>query len=279
MHSYSSQFFLLDLSLMKVHNTNDGEGGPGRITGPVGAHSARQTSYDGLGFPPVIDAIFDEIVNPGRDDFEPKRRVLGNMRLTSIAGIVIFFELVVIGVTVPAIGQFLTLHVVVGYMLIPPLLLKLGSTSYRFVRYYIKTPRYAKAGPPTILLRVIAPLLVTSTVVLMVSGVVLMVVGPNAASTQLWKTLHQASFILWFGLAAIHIIAYFPKAAYQAGGELGLKTIGRLRFSGVKPEFAIARIAVAVAFMLAGVVMAALSYDLIGPWSAVFNPHFGVVSH
>jgi hypothetical protein len=37
-----------------------------------------------------------------------------------------------------------------GLVLIPPILVKLGSTGYRFARYDTRAPAYLKKGPPLI---------------------------------------------------------------------------------------------------------------------------------
>jgi len=41
------------------------------------------------------------------------------------------------------VRRYLPLHVVVGFLVIPPVLLKLGSVGYRFARYYMKEARIA----------------------------------------------------------------------------------------------------------------------------------------
>ena len=44
--------------------------------------------------------------------------------------------LAVEGVTILFLRPLLSVHIFVGMLLIPPVALKLGSTGYRFVRYY-----------------------------------------------------------------------------------------------------------------------------------------------
>ena len=220
--------------------------------------------------PPSVENVLEEMITPSRDDLGPKRRVLANTRLTALVGLVVFVELLLIGITVPAIGPLLPYHVILGFALIPPLLVKLVSTSYRFARYYTRSPRYYAAGPPQPLLRVAAPLLIIATVVLIGSGVELMLKGPTAVSTQTWRGIHQASFVLWFILAAVHIVAYFPKAAYQGGRDLGLRSLGKIRFSSVRVAGSGGRILVAVAVVLFGVLLAALGYHTIAPWQHFF---------
>ncbi len=39
-----------------------------------------------------------------------------------------------------AVHRYLLIHALIGFLLIPPVLLKLGSVGYRFARYYIPDP-------------------------------------------------------------------------------------------------------------------------------------------
>ena len=60
----------------------------------------------------------------------------GNELLTSLTGAILIVLLAVIGLTIIALHQLLSVHLFVGLVLVGPLLLKMGSTGYRFVRYY-----------------------------------------------------------------------------------------------------------------------------------------------
>ena len=60
----------------------------------------------------------------------------GNARLTAATAVVLLVLLAALGVTILSIGQLVWWHVLLGMLLIPPVLLKLGSTGWRFVRYY-----------------------------------------------------------------------------------------------------------------------------------------------
>ena len=71
--------------------------------------------------------------------------------------------------------------------MIPPAVLKIASTGWRFVRYYAGAPAYRRKGPPPVLLRLLGPVVVILTVVLLASGVALGVgfigrVGPWLAT-------------------------------------------------------------------------------------------------
>src|SRR6185312_15726038 len=119
----------------------------------------------------------------------------GNARLTGTTGLVLLVLLAVEGVTILAIRPLLSLHVFIGLMLIPPVLLKLGSTGYRFLRYYKRDLEYLRKGPPILLMRMlVAPGLVAATFVVFATGVALLAVGPGG---QVVLGLHKASFVVW----------------------------------------------------------------------------------
>jgi len=129
----------------------------------------------------------------------------GNERLTAATAVVLLVLLALEGITIVAIGPLLTLHELVGVLLIPPVALKLASTGYRFVRYYTRDRRYVLKGPPRLPLRLLAPLLVAATAAVIGSGVVLLETGRKAGA---WVGLHKASFVVWFGLMSVHVLAY-----------------------------------------------------------------------
>src|SRR4051794_14235258 len=103
---------------------------------------------------------------------------VGNERLTALAGATLLALILVELATTVRVGALLTVHVFVGTMLAGPLAVKLGSTGYRFLRYYTKAPAYVRRGPPRPALRFTAPLLIASTLILVGSGIELMLVGP-----------------------------------------------------------------------------------------------------
>jgi len=67
---------------------------------------------------------------PGRD-----HGVIGNERLTAWAGVVLLVLLAVELVTTVSLRSMMALHVFIGVALVGPLVIKLGSVGYRFVRY------------------------------------------------------------------------------------------------------------------------------------------------
>jgi hypothetical protein len=132
----------------------------------------------------------------------------GNERLTGATGGVLIVLLAIIGVTIISLGPLLWVHLFVGMLLIGPVSLKLASTGYRFVLYYTANPRYKRKGPPELPLRLLAPIVVLSTVVVFASGVALLFVGPSSRDTLL--PIHKVSFIVWLAFMAVHILSHLP---------------------------------------------------------------------
>ncbi len=139
----------------------------------------------------------------------------GNERLTATTGVVLLALLAVIGVTLLRLHQLLWVHLFVGMLLIPPVLLKMGSTGYRFTRYYTHEPRYRRKGPPETAMRVLAPLVVISTLVVFVSGVALLLVGPS--SRQELLPVHKVSFFVWVSATALHVLGHLAELPRAVG--------------------------------------------------------------
>ena len=133
--------------------------------------------------------------------------VNANERLTSSTALVLLILLAVEGVTVLQVQTLLTLHVFVGMLLVPPVLVKLGSTLWRFAKYYGGSDDYRRKGPPPVALRVLGPFVALLTIVLFASGI-LLVLGPTSLRIQ-FLLLHKASFFLWFAFMTIHVLVHF----------------------------------------------------------------------
>jgi hypothetical protein len=145
----------------------------------------------------------------------------GNERLTVWSGVVLIVLLAVIGVTLLRLRTtLLSVHLFVGLLLLGPVLVKLASTGYRFVRYYTHNPRYRRKGPPPVLLRMIAPLVVLTTIVVFASGVALLLIGPSSRGALL--PVHKVSFIVWAVFTSVHVLGHLPEVlrALSGGREL-----------------------------------------------------------
>lgn len=152
-----------------------------------------------------MTAVAGSRQEPGADGVD------GNARLTGATGVVLLIALFVEGITILQIRGLITLHIFLGLLLVPPTMLKMGSTAYRFVRYYRRSPAYVRRGPPPPLLRWSAPLLIASTVAVLATGVALLAVRPETPGLLL--TAHQVSFFFWFGLTTLHVLGHVKEAA------------------------------------------------------------------
>jgi hypothetical protein len=174
---------------------------------------------------------------------------VGNARLTALAGAVLLVLLAVEGATIPFMGPLLSVHIFVGMLLLGPVALKLASTGYRLARYYGGAREYVELGPPAPLMRVlVAPVLVLSTLTLFGTGVLLLATAHRGAILG----LHKASFIVWFGACSIHVLAYALRA---------LRHLAPRHVSGDA-----LRIALVLAAVGAGVIVAFATYPLASPW-------------
>ncbi len=170
---------------------------------------------------------------------------VGNLRLTAVVGAVLIVLLAVEGATIPFIGSYLTLHIFVGMLLLGPVALKLGTTGYRFLSYYRGSPEYVDKGPPAPLMRVVvAPILVLSTLTLFGTGVALLAFG----RVGMLSLLHKASFIVWFGATAIHVLAYIGRAARYTLADFARTRIGG---TGVRVGLLLASLAIGLGIALA----------------------------
>ncbi len=160
-----------------------------------------------------------------------------NERLTAVTGAVLIVLLAALGVTILSIGQLIWWHVLIGMLLIPPVLLKLGSTGWRFLRYYAGSPEYVRRGPPVTPLRLLAPLVVVSTVVVFATGVALIVVGPAGGILVL---LHKASFVVWLFVTAVHVLAHLRRLLPPARPVPGAVARGALLVGSIAAGVALA---------------------------------------
>lgn len=140
----------------------------------------------------------------------------GNARLTAWVGLGLLVAFLAELVTLLDVTGLITWHILLGALLIPPALVKSGTTGWRIVRYYTGHRPYRQAGPPPLLLRLLGPVVIISTLAVLGSGLVLIGIGPTASFAPLltvlgqridWLTLHQATFIVWGAATGLHVLA------------------------------------------------------------------------
>jgi hypothetical protein len=121
----------------------------------------------------------------------------------------------------------------------------------------------------------LGPVVILLTACVFGSGVMLAVAGPGQGP---WLLLHKASFILWFCAMTVHVLAYVPRlpgllaaeargVALPEGGTDGHAGAGRhahraMEVLGGKGT----RLALLIASLLAGLVIALLTVHLAGQW-------------
>jgi hypothetical protein len=151
----------------------------------------------------------------------------GNEQLTTVTGTILIVLLAAIGFTIPQLSQFIWMHLFLGLLLIGPVLLKMASTGYRFMRYYTGNAEYRHKGPPAIAMRLIAPIVVLSTVGVFVTGIGLLIVGPGDRNPML--LLHKVTFIVWVVFMSLHVLGHLPAVARALGfgGHIETQRLGR----------------------------------------------------
>ena len=190
----------------------------------------------------------------------------GNQQLTVITGALLLVLLAVLGVTILRIRQLISIHLFVGLMLLGPVALKMASTGYRFMRYYTREATYREKGPPHPILRLLAPGVVATTLVVFATGVVLLFQGPAHRGTML--LLHKASFILWIGATGLHVLGHLPEMA------TGLRETTDMRQAHDVPGAA-GRWLALIGALVAGVVLAIILIPHFSAWTASTWPQGG----
>jgi hypothetical protein len=181
-----------------------------------------------------------------------------NELLTSSAAALLVILLISEGITILDMQGLLGPHMFIGLVLVGPVALKLASTGYRFARYYTAAPVYVAKGPPHIVLRTLAPLLVASTVMIFATGVWLLLLGHHSDRVLM---LHKVAFIVWSGVFAVHFLAYLPRAARSLRGAWTTSPSRPPR----APGRGIAALLVAIS-LCAGLVLALVLLGHIGAW-------------
>jgi hypothetical protein len=189
----------------------------------------------------------------------------GNERLTAVTGMVLLVLFAAEGVTILSVRRLLTLHFFFGMLLIGPVVLKACPASYRFLRYYGGAAEYRRKGPPALVLRLLGPVVLVTSVSVIGTGVMLAVTGPGGS---MWLLLHKASFVLWFGAMTVHVLAYVWRLPRLVGGDLASRA-GRRANEVLAGRSA--RWLLLTGSLLAGLLLAVLTIHRAGAWTGLFG--------
>jgi hypothetical protein len=219
---------------------------------------------------PAVDDVLGEAVGRGhRSDPVVGRTAgpAGNAQLTAWTGLLLLALVVVELITLVDVRGLLSWHVVVGVLLTAVAVLKIASTGWRFLRYYTGHRPYQQAGPPPMLLRVLGPLVVLSTVGVLASGLWLIVVGPDGGRRTLASLLgqridlvsvHQGLFVVFAVVAGLHLLARLVPAVVLAT-ERGRRDDGSGRLRGRGPRLAVLAVTVTAGALAAALILPAAS--------------------
>jgi hypothetical protein len=185
--------------------------------------------------------------------------VKANALLTASNAAVLLVLMAAEGVTILRLRPLVSPHVFIGMLLIPPVLLKVGSTGYRFARYYLGTPAYRRKGPPPVLLRLFGPVVVILTLIVLASGVALLLMPPSWSRQLLF--VHKASFVLWFFAMAVHVLGHLAEVARLAPRDWLSRTRRDVSGAGGR-QWLIAT------SLVAGALLGLAMLGRIGPWLA-----------
>ncbi|WP_460599889.1 hypothetical protein [Flexivirga lutea] len=150
-------------------------------------------------------------------------------------------------------------------LLVPPALVKVGTTGWRIVRYYAGDTAYRRTGPPQLMMRILGPLVVFFTLAVLATGILIGVQGPAERHSALLGVpvtalfLHKATFFAWLAVMTIHVLGRTIRAAKVVAGR------ERRRVAGGAARFAV----------LAGMAVCSvgLAMLLAGPWISAWQQH------
>jgi hypothetical protein len=185
--------------------------------------------------------------------------VVANRRLSALTGGVLYVLLLALGVTVLFVRDLLPLHFIVGFVLVPPLAVKLASAGYRFVRYYTGNDAYRLAGPPPLLLRLTAPVLVVSTVLAFGTGFELWLYGLGLG--ELWISAHNLSSVVMLISGSVHVAGHLRLSASAVARTVTPVATGRWTTTAW----------LVIASLSAGVVLGAASLLYASPFPTSFG--------
>jgi hypothetical protein len=189
----------------------------------------------------------------------------GNARLTAWGGVLLLALFLVECFTLLGLHRMISVHILIGTMLVPLALLKTATTGWRIARYYAGDAAYRQAGPPPALLRLLGPLVVLTALAVLGSGLALVPIG-DASHDALFRfagqrvdaiTIHQACFIAWLVVVGVHTIVRLVPAVRLAAGRAGPSPV----------EGRVSRATVLVVTLTVGAVVGVAVLDASASWT------------
>lgn len=229
-----------------------------REPGPPSASDILDPALQGDGGGPGRPEATEGAPEKGHDGPE------ANARLTASTAVVLFVLLAAEGVTILRIRVLLTPHVFIGMLLVPPVLLKMGSTIWRFARYYLGDPAYRRKGPPPPIFRLIGPVVVVLTLAVFGTGIALLV-GPRSWRSELLQ-LHRDTFIVWLAVTAAHVLGHLADTTRLAPRDWLRRSRHQVDGAGAR-QWAIA------ASVALGLILAVVVVPRVGPWLIIGHRH------
>ena len=178
--------------------------------------------------PPVVAEVVDSALGREHRDDAPLPRTggpAGNASLTAWTGLALLVLFVAECVTLLALHQLISWHIVLGTVLVPLALLKTATTGWRILRYYTGNAAYVEAGPPPLLLRMLGPLVILTALAVLGSGLALIPLGTDyrpfatvAGFSIDAVTVHKACFVLWLVVVGAHTLVRLVPALQVASG-------------------------------------------------------------
>ena len=181
----------------------------------------------------------------------------GNSRMTGTSGAVLFVLLAAEGVTVVQVKQLVSVHVFIGMLLVPFVLLKTASTTYRATGYYRGDAAYVEKGPPPMILRLTGPLMVLSSLAILGTGIALVALGRSA---RWMRDIHRISFFAFALFIAIHVLGHLRETPDLAIADV------RDRHDAARVKGARVRTALLGVTLLVALGVAIVSLGWVGDW-------------
>jgi hypothetical protein len=132
-------------------------------------------------------------------------------------------------------ASVLSLHAAIGLILVPPVVVKLASTTWRMVNYYLGTAAYTHRGPPPALARVLGPILSLTIVLVLASGGAL-ILGPSSlhqTALQVHKVTFYLALLLIVAHLAMHLTQPLGLAARDWVNRRGATLLVRATWTGI----------------------------------------------